>query len=50
MLPKMPDATLPFDSVVHSRDVRQLGINPYHWYVVARSSEVTNKLLPTPIR
>ncbi|OUL28237.1 aromatic ring-hydroxylating dioxygenase subunit alpha [Nostoc sp. 106C] len=26
---------------VQSRDVRQLGINPNHWYVVARSSEVT---------
>lgn len=30
-------------STVTSRDVRQLGINPNHWYVVARSSEVTNK-------
>ncbi|OUL30229.1 3-chlorobenzoate-3,4-dioxygenase [Nostoc sp. T09] len=28
---------------VQSRDVRQLGINPNHWYVVARSSEVTKK-------
>jgi renierapurpurin 18,18'-hydroxylase len=28
---------------VQSRDVRQLGINPNHWYVVARSSEVTTK-------
>nr|WP_228036952.1 hypothetical protein [Cuspidothrix issatschenkoi] len=50
MLPKMPDSTLPFDSVVQSRDVRQLGINPYHWYVVARGSDVTNKPLPTPMR
>ncbi|WP_017654472.1 aromatic ring-hydroxylating oxygenase subunit alpha [Fortiea contorta] len=30
---------------VQSRDVRQLGINPNHWYVVARSGEVTNKPL-----
>ncbi len=28
---------------MQSRDVRQLGINPNHWYVVARSSEVTDK-------
>ncbi|MBW4646643.1 MAG: aromatic ring-hydroxylating dioxygenase subunit alpha [Goleter apudmare HA4340-LM2] len=28
---------------VQSLDVRQLGINPNHWYVVARSKEVTNK-------
>ncbi|QSJ16698.1 aromatic ring-hydroxylating dioxygenase subunit alpha [Nostoc sp. UHCC 0702] len=28
---------------VQSRDIRQLGINPNHWYVVTRSSEVTNK-------
>ena len=28
---------------VQNRDVRELGINPNHWYVVARSSEVTNK-------
>ncbi|BAY60901.1 Rieske (2Fe-2S) region [Calothrix brevissima NIES-22] len=28
---------------VQNRDIRQLGINPNHWYVVARSSEVTNK-------
>ncbi|MBW4561119.1 MAG: aromatic ring-hydroxylating dioxygenase subunit alpha [Mojavia pulchra JT2-VF2] len=28
---------------VQSRDVRQLGINPNHWYVVARSSEVKNQ-------
>lgn len=27
------------------RDLRQLGINPDHWYVVARSTEVTNKPL-----
>jgi renierapurpurin 18,18'-hydroxylase len=30
-------------SQVQSRDVRQLGINPNHWYVVARSIEVTTK-------
>ena len=29
--------------IVQNRDVRELGINPNHWYVVARSSEVTNK-------
>ncbi|MFK0734766.1 MAG: Rieske 2Fe-2S domain-containing protein [Gloeotrichia echinulata GP01] len=28
---------------VQNQDVRSLGINPNHWYVVARSSEVTNK-------
>ncbi|MCC5638680.1 aromatic ring-hydroxylating dioxygenase subunit alpha [Nostoc sp. CHAB 5844] len=28
---------------VQTCDVRQLGINPHHWYVVARSSEVANK-------
>ncbi|MBD2593000.1 aromatic ring-hydroxylating dioxygenase subunit alpha [Nostoc spongiaeforme FACHB-130] len=28
---------------VQTSDVRQLGINPNHWYVVARSTEVTNK-------
>lgn len=32
-----------FSQAVQSRDVRQLGINPNHWYVVARSSEVTNQ-------
>ncbi|MFM7408886.1 MAG: Rieske 2Fe-2S domain-containing protein [Cuspidothrix sp.] len=41
----MPDSNLPFNPVVQSRDVRKLGINPHHWYVVARSSEVTNKPL-----
>ncbi|MBD2436258.1 aromatic ring-hydroxylating dioxygenase subunit alpha [Nostoc sp. FACHB-110] len=30
---------------VQTGDVRQLGINPHHWYVVARSHEVTNKPL-----
>ncbi|WP_193198434.1 aromatic ring-hydroxylating oxygenase subunit alpha [Nostoc sp. MG11] len=28
---------------VQNSDVRQLGINPNHWYVVALSSQVTNK-------
>ncbi|MBE9208739.1 aromatic ring-hydroxylating dioxygenase subunit alpha [Nostoc sp. LEGE 06077] len=28
---------------VQTCDVRQLGINPNHWYVVAQSNEVTNK-------
>ncbi|MBD2452809.1 aromatic ring-hydroxylating dioxygenase subunit alpha [Nostoc sp. FACHB-87] len=28
---------------VQTSDVRQLGINPNHWYVVALSTEVTNK-------
>ncbi|ALF53923.1 3-chlorobenzoate-3,4-dioxygenase [Nostoc piscinale CENA21] len=28
---------------VQTSDVRQLGINPNHWYVVARCTEVTNK-------
>ncbi|MCG6134054.1 MAG: aromatic ring-hydroxylating dioxygenase subunit alpha [Nostoc sp. LLA-1] len=32
-----------FSQTLPSRDVRQLGINLNHWYVVARSSEVTNK-------
>ncbi|WP_414563723.1 MULTISPECIES: Rieske 2Fe-2S domain-containing protein [unclassified Anabaena] len=32
-----------FPQTLPSRDVRQLGINLNHWYVVARSSEVTNK-------
>ncbi|MBD2771614.1 aromatic ring-hydroxylating oxygenase subunit alpha [Iningainema tapete] len=30
---------------MQNRDIRQLGINPNHWYVVARSSEVKNKPL-----
>ena len=34
---------------VHNRDVRQLGINPHHWYVVAQSSEVTNRPLSVVI-
>ncbi|OKH44724.1 3-chlorobenzoate-3,4-dioxygenase [Calothrix sp. HK-06] len=32
-----------FVQAVSSRDVRQLGINPNHWYVVARSSEVNTQ-------
>jgi renierapurpurin 18,18'-hydroxylase len=32
-----------FSQPVQTRDIRQLGINPNHWYVVARSSEVTNQ-------
>ncbi|CEJ45695.1 aromatic ring-hydroxylating dioxygenase subunit alpha [Umezakia ovalisporum] len=32
-----------FFSKVQTCDVRQLGINPNHWYVAALSSEVTNK-------
>ncbi|MBH8551921.1 aromatic ring-hydroxylating dioxygenase subunit alpha [Nostocaceae cyanobacterium CENA357] len=32
-----------------NRDIRQLGINPNHWYVVARSDEVTNKPLGVTI-
>ncbi|QLE56673.1 aromatic ring-hydroxylating dioxygenase subunit alpha [Nostoc sp. TCL26-01] len=38
-----------FFQSVQSCDVRQLGINPEHWYVVARSSEVTNKPLGVEI-
>ncbi|GJD18617.1 Rieske (2Fe-2S) region [Rivularia sp. IAM M-261] len=32
-----------FVQAVSSRDVRQLGINPNHWYVVARSSEINTQ-------
>ncbi len=32
-------------SITQSRDIRQLGINPNHWYVVARSTEVKNQPL-----
>jgi len=28
---------------VQQRDIRQIGINPNHWYAVARSSEITTK-------
>ncbi|BAZ17559.1 Rieske (2Fe-2S) region [Calothrix sp. NIES-4071] len=34
-----------FVQAVSSRDVRQLGINPNHWYVVARSCEVNTQPL-----
>ncbi len=32
-------------SIIKSLDIRQLGINPNHWYVVARSSEVKTQPL-----
>jgi renierapurpurin 18,18'-hydroxylase len=43
MLPQI-SSTSPSSSMI-THDVRKLGINPNHWYVVARSSEVTNKPL-----
>jgi phenylpropionate dioxygenase-like ring-hydroxylating dioxygenase large terminal subunit len=40
----MPDTRIA-TSARTQLDVRQVGINPNHWYVVARSAEVTNKPL-----
>ena len=42
----MPDDSLRFATSTRStQDLRQLEINPNHWYVVARSVEVTNQPL-----
>lgn len=40
---RMPEPMSSFSPTVQNRDVRQLGINPNHWYVVARSSEITHQ-------
>lgn len=44
MLQKIHDSTTVHPSP-QNQDVRKLGINPDHWYVVALSSEVTDKPL-----
>ncbi|MDB9529825.1 aromatic ring-hydroxylating dioxygenase subunit alpha [Oscillatoria sp. CS-180] len=43
-IPPTPTPDTPVDSAV-SKDVRSLGINSNHWYVVARADEVTDKPL-----
>ncbi|MGM3307561.1 aromatic ring-hydroxylating dioxygenase subunit alpha [Anabaena sp. WFMT] len=40
----IPETTSPLPSVLQT-SVRKIGINPNHWYVVARSTEVTNQPL-----
>jgi phenylpropionate dioxygenase-like ring-hydroxylating dioxygenase large terminal subunit len=49
MTQTLPEPSSSVYPVLQSRDVRQLGINPNHWYVVARSSEVLNKPLGVTI-
>jgi phenylpropionate dioxygenase-like ring-hydroxylating dioxygenase large terminal subunit len=42
---KIQDPKSKIDSVTQHLDIRQLGINPNHWYVVARSTEVKTQPL-----
>lgn len=42
-------SSIPSTQTASSLHLRQVGINPNHWYVVARSSEVTQKPLPVTL-
>ena len=46
--PSAPSTALPVSNSA-LRDVRQLGINPNHWYAVARSSEVNGQPLAVTV-